>query len=129
MSTPTRSYFKNNKGKENDLQARRILTNKRIHRLPPATVVNLDQKVKKGDVLATLRHQIKARWLSDRTCSLPSCHGQEPTTKMPSSFPRTIGEGIKFTIIHIEEFVVNVRDTKLGPEITTHDIPNVGEND
>ena len=33
----------------------------------------------------------------------------------------------RFTSIHIEEFVVNVRDTKLGPEITTHDIPNVGE--
>ncbi len=33
----------------------------------------------------------------------------------------------KFASIHIEEFVVNVRDTKLGPEITTHDIPNVGE--
>lgn len=33
----------------------------------------------------------------------------------------------KFTSIHVEEFVVNVRDTKLGPEITTHDIPNVGE--
>ncbi|MEK7581933.1 MAG: DNA-directed RNA polymerase subunit beta [Patescibacteria group bacterium] len=33
----------------------------------------------------------------------------------------------KFTSIHIEEFIVNVRDTKLGPEITTCDIPNVGE--
>jgi len=33
----------------------------------------------------------------------------------------------KFTSIHLEEFEVNVRDTKLGPEITTHDIPNVGE--
>jgi DNA-directed RNA polymerase subunit beta len=33
----------------------------------------------------------------------------------------------KFTSIHMEEFVVNVRDTKLGPEVTTHDIPNVGE--
>ncbi len=33
----------------------------------------------------------------------------------------------KFTSIHIEEFIVNVRDTKLGPEVTTHDIPNVGE--
>lgn len=32
-----------------------------------------------------------------------------------------------FTNIHIEEFVCNVRDTKLGPEITTRDIPNVGE--
>jgi DNA-directed RNA polymerase subunit beta len=33
----------------------------------------------------------------------------------------------KFSSIHIEEFVCNVRDTKLGPEETTHDIPNVGE--
>jgi DNA-directed RNA polymerase subunit beta len=33
----------------------------------------------------------------------------------------------KFTSIHMDEFVVNVRDTKLGPEVTTHDIPNVGE--
>lgn len=30
--------------------------------------------------------------------------------------------------IHIEEFSVNVRDTKLGPEVTTNDIPNVGES-
>src|SRR4051812_24476627 len=34
----------------------------------------------------------------------------------------------KFTSIHIEDFIVNVRDTKLGPEITTCDIPNVGES-
>ena len=33
----------------------------------------------------------------------------------------------KFTSIHIEEFVCDVRDTKLGPEVTTHDIPNVSE--
>jgi DNA-directed RNA polymerase subunit beta len=32
-----------------------------------------------------------------------------------------------FTSVHIEEFVVKVRDTKLGPEITTYDIPNVSE--
>ncbi|MDD5032506.1 MAG: DNA-directed RNA polymerase subunit beta [Candidatus Pacebacteria bacterium] len=33
-----------------------------------------------------------------------------------------------FSSIHIEEFSVKVRDTKLGPEITTYDIPNVGED-
>ena len=34
----------------------------------------------------------------------------------------------KFTSIYVTEFICNVRDTKLGPEITTRDIPNVGEN-
>ncbi len=32
-----------------------------------------------------------------------------------------------FTSIHIEEFEVMARDTKLGPEDITRDIPNVGE--
>jgi len=32
-----------------------------------------------------------------------------------------------FTSIHIEEYEVSARDTKLGPEEITRDIPNVGE--
>ncbi|MEG1028641.1 MAG: DNA-directed RNA polymerase subunit beta, partial [Brevundimonas sp.] len=32
-----------------------------------------------------------------------------------------------FTSIHLEEFEVMARDTKLGPEEITRDIPNVGE--
>ena len=33
----------------------------------------------------------------------------------------------EFTSIHIEDFTCDVRETKLGPEVTTSDIPNVGE--
>jgi DNA-directed RNA polymerase subunit beta len=32
-----------------------------------------------------------------------------------------------YTSIHIEEFEVTARDTKLGPEEITRDIPNAGE--
>ncbi|MFH1657128.1 MAG: DNA-directed RNA polymerase subunit beta [bacterium] len=32
-----------------------------------------------------------------------------------------------YTSIHLENFSVDVRETKLGPEVTTSDIPNVGE--
>ena len=32
-----------------------------------------------------------------------------------------------YTSIHIEEFECGARDTKLGPEEITRDIPNVGE--
>ncbi|MDR2055527.1 MAG: DNA-directed RNA polymerase subunit beta [Desulfovibrio sp.] len=39
---------------------------------------------------------------------------------------RTVKEDI-FTSIHIEEFEVVARDTKLGPEEITRDIPNVSE--
>ena len=33
----------------------------------------------------------------------------------------------RFSSIHIEDFTVDIRDTKLGPEVVTRDIPNVGE--
>ena len=33
----------------------------------------------------------------------------------------------RFTSIHIDDYDVDVRDTKLGPEVTTYDIPNVSE--
>jgi DNA-directed RNA polymerase subunit beta len=39
---------------------------------------------------------------------------------------RLVAEDV-FTSIHIEEFEVMARDTKLGPEEITRDIPNVGE--
>ncbi|MDP2167857.1 MAG: DNA-directed RNA polymerase subunit beta [Thermodesulfovibrionales bacterium] len=39
----------------------------------------------------------------------------------------TLVKGDVFTSIHIEEFEVEARETKLGPEEITRDIPNVGE--
>ena len=33
-----------------------------------------------------------------------------------------------YTSIHIEEYEIDARDTKLGPEEITRDIPNVGED-
>ncbi|MFH1354192.1 MAG: DNA-directed RNA polymerase subunit beta [bacterium] len=33
----------------------------------------------------------------------------------------------RFTSGHVEDFLVDVRDTKLGPEVITRDIPNVSE--
>jgi len=34
----------------------------------------------------------------------------------------------RYTSIHIENYQVEVRDTKLGPEVVTRDIPNIGED-
>ena len=35
--------------------------------------------------------------------------------------------GDRYTSIHIEDYIVDIRDTKLGPELITSDIPNIGE--
>jgi len=39
---------------------------------------------------------------------------------------RLVREDI-YSSIHIEDYTIDVRDTKLGPEIVTNDIPNIGE--
>lgn len=39
---------------------------------------------------------------------------------------RLVKEDI-YTSVHIEKYTIEVRDTKLGPELLTRDIPNVGE--
>lgn len=39
---------------------------------------------------------------------------------------RLVNEDL-FSSIHIENYTLDVRDTKLGPEVITNDIPNVGE--
>ena len=58
----------------------------------------------------------------------PSCRGTATTTRTSSILisERIVKDDV-FTSIHIEEFEVAARDTKLGPEEITRDIPNVGE--
>jgi DNA-directed RNA polymerase subunit beta len=90
--------------------------------------VSLGDKVKKGQVLAdaatsdngqiALGHNIRVAFMS--------WNGANYEDAIILS-ERLVRES-KFSSIHIEEFVCNVRDTKLGAEVTTHDIPNVGEN-
>ncbi|MDP3956796.1 MAG: DNA-directed RNA polymerase subunit beta [bacterium] len=38
-----------------------------------------------------------------------------------------VAQDDRFTSIHIEDFYCDIRDTKLGPEVITPDIPNVSE--
>jgi DNA-directed RNA polymerase subunit beta len=90
--------------------------------------VSLGQKVKKGEVLAdtstTDRGQIALG--QNALVAFMSWGGANYEDAIILS-ERLVKES-KFTSIYVTEFVCNVRDTKLGPEITTRDIPNVGEN-
>ncbi len=96
-----------------------------LHQRPS---VSLGDKVKKGSVLAdtsTTDHgQIAIG--QNALVAFMSWGGANYEDAIILS-ERLVKES-KFTSIYITEFVCNVRDTKLGPEITTRDIPNVGEN-
>jgi DNA-directed RNA polymerase subunit beta len=89
--------------------------------------VSLGQKVKRGDLLADTSTSVNGQMALGQNVlvAFMSWSGSNYEDAIILS-ERLVKESV-FTSIHIEEFEVSVRDTKLGPEVTTHDIPNVSE--
>jgi len=88
-------------------------------------IVSKGQKVKKGEALADSL-QTKDGMLAlgkNLLVAFISWGGANYEDAVILS-DRVVREDL-FTSIHIEDFVCDVRETKLGPEITTLDIPNV----
>ncbi|MFH0804206.1 MAG: DNA-directed RNA polymerase subunit beta [Candidatus Zambryskibacteria bacterium] len=90
-------------------------------------IVNIGDHVKKGDILADTLASVQGEMALGQNIFIAflSWSGSNYEDAIILS-ERLIKEN-KFTTVHIDEVVVNVRDTKLGPEVTTCDIPNVGE--
>lgn len=91
------------------------------------SAVSLHDVVKKGDLLADTSSSSQGQMALGQNVfvAFMTWEGANYEDAIVIS-ERLVRENI-FTNIHIEEFVCNVRDTKLGPEVTTRDIPNVGE--
>jgi len=89
--------------------------------------VEKGQRVKRGDLLAdggatenchlALGHNVLVAFIPFR--------GENFEDAIVIS-ERLVKENL-YSSVHIENFSCDVRETKLGPEVTTYDIPNVGE--
>ena len=89
--------------------------------------VDLEQKVKKGTVLADTSTSDEGQMSIGQNVLVAFMSWSGANYEDAIIISERLVEKSKFTSIHIEEFEVTVRDTKLGPEMTTCDIPNVGE--
>ncbi|MES2213719.1 MAG: DNA-directed RNA polymerase subunit beta [Patescibacteria group bacterium] len=89
--------------------------------------VNVGDKVKKGDVLADTSASENGQTAIGQNMLVAFMSWSGSNYEDAIILSERVVKNSKFTSIHIEDFVVNVRDTKLGPEVTTCDIPNVGE--
>jgi DNA-directed RNA polymerase subunit beta len=90
-------------------------------------IVYKGQKLKKGDVLADGPGTCKGELALGRNvlvAFMPWCGYNFEDAILISE--KLVKEDV-YTSIHIEEFECGARDTKLGPEEITRDIPNVGE--
>ncbi len=90
-------------------------------------IVKKGEIIKKGDVLADGASIDQGRLALGRNilvCFLPLRGGGFEDS---ITISEKLVKEFEFTSIHIEDFTCDVRETKLGPEVTTSDIPNVGE--
>ncbi len=90
-------------------------------------IVIKGEYVKKGDVLADGAAIDNGRLALGRNilvCFLPLRGGGFEDS---ITISEKLVKEMEFTSIHIEDFTSDVRETKLGDEVTTSDIPNVGE--
>ncbi|MAF59458.1 MAG: DNA-directed RNA polymerase subunit beta [Candidatus Pacebacteria bacterium] len=90
-------------------------------------VVDLGQKVKKGELLADASSTDRGQVALGQNIRVAFMSWSGANYEDAIIISERLVKNSKFTSIHVEEFTVSVRDTKLGPEVTTHDIPNVGE--
>ena len=119
--------IKGNKGKEKEYK---LITFSRtngftaFHQRPR---VNVGDKVKEGEVIADTSASVNGQAAIGQNMLVAFMSWGGSNYEDAIILSERVVKNSKFTSIHIEEFIVSVRDTKLGPEVTTCDIPNVGE--
>lgn len=90
-------------------------------------VVNVGDKVKKGALLADASSTVNGELSLGQNVTVAFMPFGGNNYEDAIILSENLVRDSKFSSVYIEEFEANVRDTKLGPELTTHDIPNVGE--
>ncbi len=90
-------------------------------------VVEVGQKVKKNQLLADNSTTDNAQIAIGKNLRIAFLSWSGSNYEDAIILNERLVKDSELTSIHLEEVVVNVRDTKLGPEVTTSDIPNVSD--
>lgn len=119
---------KNDQGKEKEYTLIRFSRTNGFTAFHQRPRVNVGDKVKKGEILADTSASKDGQSAIGQNMLVAFMSWSGSNYEDAIILSERVVKDSKFTSIHIEDFVVNVRDTKLGPEVTTCDIPNVGES-
>ncbi len=89
--------------------------------------VDMGDKVKKGDIIADTTSSVDGQIAIGQNIFVAFLSWSGSNYEDAIIISERLVKKSKFTSVYVEEFICTVRDTKLGPEITTRDIPNIGE--
>lgn len=125
--TPARPHDSSGAGGEKIYPLINFLRNNNFAVFNQRPLVNVGDKVQKGDVLADTSSTVNGQISIGQNIFVAFLSWSGSTYEDAIVISERLVKNSKFTSVYVEEFVCAVRDTKLGPEITTRDIPNVGE--
>ncbi|OGZ83901.1 MAG: DNA-directed RNA polymerase subunit beta [Candidatus Staskawiczbacteria bacterium RIFOXYD1_FULL_39_28] len=120
-------YEEKGKKREEDYELQTFVKTNQYSCFHQKPIVEKGEIIKKGDVLAdgaAISHGRLALGRNILVCFLPLRGGGFEDS---ITISQKLAKEDEFTSIHIEDFTCDVRETKLGPEVITSDIPNVGE--
>jgi DNA-directed RNA polymerase subunit beta len=86
------------------------------------------QRVKEGDVLADSSSTANGNLALGQNVNIAFLSWEGGNFEDAILISERLVQEDRFTSVHIDKYEVEARDTKLGPEEITRDIPNVGED-
>ena len=123
-----RIVVENEEGNERTYQLRKFARSNASTCINQRPIVEVGEKVEKGDILADGPSMENGELALGQnvTIAYMTWYGYNYEDAIIMS-ERMVSDDV-YTSIHIEEYDIDCRDTKLGPEEITRDIPNVGES-
>jgi DNA-directed RNA polymerase subunit beta len=119
--------IKGKSGKEEKYELINFLRSNELTVIDHRPIVDVGDKVSKGEVIADVSCTENGQLALGQNLLVAFLSWGGSNFEDAIIISDRLVKSDVFTSIHIEEFSIKVRDTKLGPEITTYDIPNVGE--
>ncbi len=125
------------KTKDKDKNGRPIIKNYHLHTFVKTNqftsinqhpLVKPGQKIKKGDLLADGAGTDQGRLALGQNFLVAFMSWRGNNFEDAIILSERVVQEDRYTSVHIEDYSCDVRETKLGPELTTPDIPNVGED-
>jgi len=119
--------FKSNSGKSIEYRLRKFNQGNQYTVYHQKPIVQKGEKVKKGQVIADGSSFSQGRLALGKNLLVAFIPFRGSNFEDSIVFSENLVKKDSFTTIHIQDFTCDVRETKLGPEMTTYDIPNVSE--
>ncbi len=118
---------KNKSGKNKEYRLGKFLRSNASTCMNQIVTVDLGQKVKAGDVLADGPATQGGELALGQNMLVAFMTWEGGNYEDAVLISEKVVRDDRYSSIHITDYTIDVRDTKLGPEVITRDIPNVGD--